>query len=472
MKIFDQILMCLHNLFRRKARTILTITGVVVGTCSIVVMISLGIGSKAQQDAMLAQMGDLQMIDVYNWSENPDLPALDDALLAEIQQLEGVEAVTPMMNTNMQLMIYSGRKDRYEMYGSIVGVYPDALEKMGFAVTEGRFFTSQDAPFSVMIGAHTDYNFRDTKKRPGQDYVYYMGEGMPSDPPFVDMMQDPLLLRTGTEKEDAKPIEKELHVVGRLEENGAKDYRTYNGIYMSVADLKNLITEYNKENGIKNIQGSGGGIIARSGNMAIVGSAPGSVSYQEVKVKVSDISYVEQVEEYIKSYGFDVSSMESIRRPMEEAAAQQQLLLGGIGAISLFVAAIGITNTMIMSIYERTREIGIMKVLGCYIRNIRTVFLMEAGFIGLIGGLLGVGLSYAISFGLNLYGASGGSLGMDSMGGMGGYYGQTGAVPLSIIPLWLVGLAILFSVAIGLLAGFYPANRAVRISALEAIKHE
>ena len=143
------------------------------------------------------------------------------------------------------------------------------------------------------------------------------------------------------------------------------------------------------------------------------------------------------------------------------------LILGSLGGISLLVAAMGITNTMIMSIYERTREIGIMKVLGCVVGDIRTVFLLEAGLIGLGGGAIGVLLSYAISFVLNMLGSGGlGSL----LGGM--YYGGGDATRISVIPIWLVGLALVFSTLIGLISGFSPANRAVKISALEAIKHE
>ena len=81
---------------------------------------------------------------------------------------------------------------------------------------------------------------------------------------------------------------------------------------------------------------------------------------------------------------------------MQEQSRNIQLVLGGIGAVSLFVAAIGIANTMMMSIYERTKEIGIIKVLGCALQNIREMFLMEAGFIGFLGGVIGVVLSYII----------------------------------------------------------------------------
>ena len=148
-----------------------------------------------------------------------------------------------------------------------------------------------------------------------------------------------------------------------------------------------------------------------------------------------------------------------------------QMILGGLGAISLLVAALGITNTMIMSIYERTREIGIMKVLGCVVRNIRTMFLIEAGAIGFMGGVIGIAQSYAISFVINMLYAAQNTGGGNAAGGMAGNTAEA-AAGISIIPLWLALGALLFSTMIGLISGFHPANRAVKISALTAIKQE
>ena len=181
------------------------------------------------------------------------------------------------------------------------------------------------------------------------------------------------------------------------------------------------------------------------------------------------------VDEAIKAMGFETYSLESVREPMQKQMQQQQLFLGSLAAISLLVAAIGITNTMIMSIYERTREIGVMKVLGCKVANIREVFLMEAGLIGFCGGLAGVGVSLAISKLLN-YLATNGSLNGENGNFLSGLMGGIGSMAmgseLSIIPGWLMISAIVFATIIGLVSGFYPANRAVKISALEAIKHE
>ena len=186
-------------------------------------------------------------------------------------------------------------------------------------------------------------------------------------------------------------------------------------------------------------------------------------------VKAEDIAYVEEIENAIHELGFtDTSSMESIRKPMEQQMQTVQLILGGLGAVSLIVAALGITNTMIMSIYERTREIGVMKVLGCVVGDIRTMFLVEAGLIGLMGGIVGIGVSYLLSAIINHLVSSG--QGGSMLGGMLGMAG--GGTQISLIPPWLALGAIVFAIGVGLLSGVLPANRAVKISALTAIKQE
>ena len=142
---------------------------------------------------------------------------------------------------------------------------------------------------------------------------------------------------------------------------------------------------------------------------------------------------------------------------MQKQFAMVQALLGGIGAVSLFVAAIGIANTMMMSIYERTKEIGVIKVLGCSLRNIKTMFLMEAGFIGFIGGVIGNILSFLMSVAINFLVAKSGGVGLDGN--------------LSYIPLWLVLASMGFAVFVGMAAGYFPALRAMRLSPLAAIRN-
>jgi ABC-type lipoprotein release transport system permease subunit len=186
--------------------------------------------------------------------------------------------------------------------------------------------------------------------------------------------------------------------------------------------------------------------------------------YDSILVLVTDINSVEGVRDAINDMGFHADSMFfDWLGSMQEQSQTMQLFLGAIGAVSLFVAAIGIANTMIMAIYERTKEIGVMKVIGARIKDIKRLFLLEAILIGFIGGALGVLLSLGIAFLLNNFG---GALGNIMSGG-----GVSGS-RLSIIPLWLCVTALGFSSLVGLLAGYFPARRAMNLSALAAIRME
>jgi len=124
---------------------------------------------------------------------------------------------------------------------------------------------------------------------------------------------------------------------------------------------------------------------------------------------------------------------------------------------------------MVMSIYERTREIGVMKVIGANLRDIRRMFLIEAGMIGFIGGVIGVGVSLLLSLLMNtvLYDII--SIALSQIGGGFGYGAET---VISVIPLWTVFAAVAFSTLIGVIAGYSPASRAMKLSALESLKNE
>ena len=148
-------------------------------------------------------------------------------------------------------------------------------------------------------------------------------------------------------------------------------------------------------------------------------------SYEQVYVKVDDLKNVTDVETAIHELGFtNTYSMNQQREEMQQQVIKSQMIFGGIAAVSLFVAAINIINTMTMAIYERTREIGVMKVLGCELGSIRTMFLLESSTIGFIGGLIGVAFSLLASFVLNnlstILAAFGQGGGLDLSGLMGG----------------------------------------------------
>ncbi len=446
MRIGDMVRVSLSNLWKRKVRTLLTVTGVVVGTCAIVVMISLGLGMQKTMQESLAQMGDLTIISIYNYQANPDAAPLDDEALKKIREMEHVAVVTPSYDPENWgfCTIKSGK---YQYDSGIVGVDMSALAALGYELQEGELpQPNEQGNYDgiVLFSSESVYNFRNPKKNNGF-FMGGMGSSSGEEPP-VNVLEDKLeIVINKTEESSKKQPTYKVTCPGILMTDWSKQPSPYS-VFMDVNYMRKLEQEYKKLNGIKEDQNK-------------------KFAYQTVIVKVTDMKYVAEVEDAIKAMGYtNTNSMESIRKPLEEQSRQQQMIFGGLGAISLFVAALGITNTMIMSIYERTREIGVMKVLGCVVGDIRTMFLMEAGTIGFIGGVIGLGISYLLSFLINTFGGgSGGNI--NTIGGMG-----IGGV--SIIPWWLALGALVFATMVGLVSGFSPANRAVKISALTAIRQE
>ena len=442
MKIVDILAMCLRNLWRRKVRTLLTVFGVVIGTCSIVVMISLGVGISEQQMSWINEMGDLTVITVYRDWENQDVK-INDEMLESIKRIDNVTAATPFLYVDTY-QITLQYKDRYSYQGSLYAVDLSALESLGYTAAEGRLPGESDDKKGLVFGSNAAYQFIDTKRSRNNMIDPTPDEQGRVKDPFVDAMHDKMTFEINDEKHewgklDGKVYDSKVRAVAVLAEEESANYQfdKIYSIYMDISYYNELQKAYNKENGIKSSE----------------------VNYDQVYVKASSVDTVDDVEAALKELGVRTSSMNSMRDEIKKQMMTIQLVLGGIGGVSMLVAALGITNTMVMSIYERTREIGVMKVLGCKLHNIRSIFLWEAGLIGLIGGIAGIAISYGLSALLNILLASYGGIGY-------------GAANLSIIPLWLDGVGMLFATGVGLLSGFYPANRAVKISALEAIKHE
>jgi len=452
----DLFSLCMQNLFRRKSRTILTVLGVVIGCCAIVIMVSIGIGSREAQEKMLSQMGDLTLINVYyySWDSANSEVKLNDAALDSFRAIPGVELVTPMLEVyDIPIKICAGVGGRYETrWVTLVGMSDYAPERLEYGLLEGEY--AGEGSFAVLVGERFAYNFADTKRPEGYNMVQWWRDAVWDEEtgtytnlpdPYFNVMDAPMELRI--EIEGKNPIKQKLTVTGVMKEDYSKNYVTSEGMIMRLDDLLVLREQYRRAAGIK---------------------TENEDTYEQVIVKVKEINQVGEVEKTIKAAGYNTSSMESIREPMEAEARQQQMILGGLGAISLLVAAIGIMNTMIMSISERTREIGIMKALGCFLRDIRTEFLMEAGMIGILGGVIGLILSFAISIIMNVVSSQ---MPVTSVADLFAILGNVGS-RMSVIPAWLALFALVFSALIGLVSGYYPASRAVRISALEAIKRE
>lgn len=433
----DMIDMALRNLLKRKVRTVLTVLGVVIGTASIVVMVSIGIGMNEGFAQQLESWGSLQVINVYpsggmvydETSDSMKQEKKQDELNAKavdtFRQMEHVEAVSPVIEEYMYLTA-----GKYVADASIMGIEPGAMEALGYNVVEGRALTAEDSKAIVVGGGVEFYNPK---------LSWEMRQT--SEPPQVDVLNEKISItydwNYGTRNADKsiKPVK--VDAVGKLSSEGSDSWR----VIMPIKELEKIQKARReweqKKNGSNN---------SSNRNQ--------SKEYQQVLVKVDEMDNVQSVQQQIKDLGFRASSLTDELNAMKETTKMLRLVLGAIGAVSMVVAAISITNTMVMAIYERTKEIGIMKVIGASLKDIKGLFLTEAAFIGFSGGVIGIVVSFGISFIVNIVAS------------------RQGSTMQSSIPLWLALGGVAFATGVGILSGYLPAKRAMKLSALTAIKTE
>ncbi|WP_321008441.1 ABC transporter permease, partial [Hungatella effluvii] len=280
------------------------------------------------------------------------------------------------------------------------------------------------------------------------------------DVPDIDFMNKPIFVifdtdayyqsQNGSTTEGGTPVKapkKYLLPTSGLVEGGLEDWNNYSySVYVDIDMLKSQLKQVFKKKPIPNQPTNKKG---KPFNYFV---------YEQAVVEVDDMKNVTEVQKIINDMGFQANSNMDWLEQSQKQSNMVQAVLGGIGAVSLFVAAIGIANTMMMSIYERTKEIGIIKVLGCDMGNIRNMFLLESGFIGFMGGVIGIVLSYGISFIANKFLSGQFLVGIEG--------------DLSRIPPWLSVSAVGFAIFVGMAAGFFPSLRAMKLSPLAAIRNE
>lgn len=482
MKFHDLLALSLNNLKRRKLRTFLTVLGVIIGTASIVVMVSLGIGQSELQTEMISSYASLTTVTVRGgesakyYSEDFASAAkeepqyIKDETIDAFRRLPYVTGASPILSVSVV-----AKQGAYEnSYLQLSGVNRTYLEKIPLG--EGSIPPENDKQLQFIYGNMIAREF--TNAKTGEGY-WQTGEE-----PDVDLMNKPVFIIFNTDQywqsknsgssgmagsaaadagdsgEDGavkvSAPKKYIIPTAGIVKGGPDDYNQY--AYSVYCDVEALKTQLKTVFRNKPIPGQ---------PTTKKGKPYNYFTYDQAEVYVDDMSHVKEVQDAITAMGFQASSNMEWVESNQKSMRVQQAVLGGIGAVSLLVAAIGIANTMMMSIYERTKEIGVMKVLGCDMDAIRDMFLMESGFIGLMGGAVGIALSYGISAVINfLYQRNQMAMAAQA-GGMTDLMGD-----ISRIPLWLTGLALVFAVGVGMLAGFFPARRAMRLSPLTAIRNE
>jgi putative ABC transport system permease protein len=443
MKFLDLVRLVFGNLNRRKGRVALTAIGVIIGTAAVVILVSLAIGLQRNANEQLYGIGDLTQIQVMpaygdggviyagigggggggdGGLQQPVL--ITNAALEQMRQIPGVQAVIPRDYCMAYVIM---RYKRLEGGANIIGVGTQNLADLGLVASHGQVELARG---SVIIGPMVAANFYDPSLRPGQE--------PPPPPDLYDQTVSFVMIKWD---QNGNEIRRTVtyKVAGVLAETaGESDW----SIFMRLDDVK-AINEWSLGRRINyNKDGY---------NMAIV--------------KVETVDRVMEVNDAITALGFQTYTPQSFVEGINNFYLVLQVIFGGVGAIALLVAAIGIANTMAMAILERTREIGLMKAVGATNRDVLSIFLGEAAGIGLLGGLGGVLIGWLAGQGINVI----------ALVYLANQSAETGGLPPSVAvytPFWLPVFALVFSVLIGLLSGLYPALRAATMIPVNALKYE
>jgi len=437
MRFLDLLRLIISNLGRRKARVALTAIGVVIGTAAVVILVSMAIGLQQSANQQLYGIGDLTQIQVSpNYMEGPmpvgsgaavnQVPiqtVITNQSLQDFAAIPGVENVIPrdfLMATSVI------RHDRLEAGVGIMGVGGDDLTILGLNAKQGTTVLTKGA---AVIGAMVPTQFYSRQYRPGQE--------SPAPPDLLDQQVKLELIKWD---EQGNEIRKafQVEIVGILEENRADDW----SVFMRLEDVT-LFNEW---------------ALGRRINRAKDG-------YPNVVVKVSDVKDVIDITELLTNMGYQAYTPQTFVQGIDNFYLILQVTFGGVGAIALLVAAIGIANTMAMAILERTREIGLMKAIGATNRDVLLTFLGEASGIGFLGGLGGILVGWLAGQVLNVL----------AMVYMAGQAAQQGGPPPSLAansPPWLMIFALVFATLIGLMSGIYPALHAATMVPVSALKYE
>jgi putative ABC transport system permease protein len=456
MRFTDYIETSFSNLWKMKLRTFLTTFGVVIGIGALVAMFAFGKGVQNNITNTFNELGLMNYISVYPASGryardrhfDPDSRAfnrpvgevnqtsrpLDDEFINELLSQNGVEAAFPEIR--FPAMFRLGKHETFEMIQAL----PAKICKSGFIkLREGSFYNSDDAN-SVLVSDSLlrRLGIKDTKNVIGMQVeisTVALDLSIESIPNIVTFMQGNGLPFTG--KNYSFTIS---GVIERMGMTGPVPMRS------------DIILPSGTSEKMKKIQITNIADIFQSINQP--------KGYSMAGIILKDPKYVDSVKKYVEDSGFRTFALIDQLDEIKTAFIFVDLFLFAIGMIAITVASLGIINTLVMSILERYKEIGIMKAVGASNSDVKKIFLFEAGLIGFLGGVFGLALGWGVSMVANFIANQ--------------ILARQGAPHMSYFsfPLWLCLGSIIFAIFISLLAGIYPTLRASRVDPVVALRHD
>ena len=458
MKGYDLFELAVRNLRQSKLRNGLTTIGISVGVASLVAMLSLGVGLQQLATKRLAGSGMFDTVFVTSKQDfrgfdreedqkdqHPEnAPVLDDAARQKMLHLQYVTEVEPEIRVMGQI-VYGGQTH----FGFVTGLPMSAHVNEAFDSMQGKFFSRPDADEVILLKDFARaLDPADPNELIGKEITLHYGEHQPLAADSESSGRPDMSGDQGSANSDGgygfSVVRKtqQLKVVGIVDEEPYGGMRTVSRgrIYLPV----DLMEKLN---------------MAQFGDMRSPLRGSGK-TFMTLTVRVSDPAKVAQVQDAIKQMGFRTFSVLDATKSLRRFFTVLDLFLGIFGSLALAVATLAIINTLVMAVLERRREIGVMKAIGASDGDVKRLFFAEAGAMGFFGGILGVGLGFAIGKAINV-----GT----------GIYLRNHKLPAEavwILPPWLIGAAIGFSILVSLAAGLYPASRAARLDPVQTLKYE
>jgi len=446
-KVRDLSDLAFRNLREAVLRNSLTTLGVAVGVASLVAMLSLGVGLQQLATSRLAKSGLFDSIFVTpktnlrgpgggppgTRTPAPKARPLDADARAEIYRMPNVIEVYPQIRFFTEVR-YDGKP-----FATMVAGLPESSKASGaFDGMQGSFFSSPKADEAILQAEFAKELNPQTTSLIGKDLVlrYAERQSLPAQP------GDPADNSGGF---SVVPKEKHLRIIGVVETEPASGFGGFASgrLLIPLPLAENLRAA--QVNDLRDI---------------LRDSSTDKPTYSSLTVRVKSPSLVETTEDQLKALGFSAFSLLDASKSLRIFFSVFDLLLGIFGSLALAVATLGIINTLVMAILERRREIGVLKALGAADGDVKQLFFVEAGVMGLFGGMLGTLLGWLIgrslTLGTNLY------LHRQNLPG----------VDISSVPWWLVLGGIGFAVLVSLAAGLYPASRAARLDPVQALRYE
>jgi putative ABC transport system permease protein len=452
MKAGDLGELALRNLREAVLRNSLTTLGVAVGVASLVAMVSLGVGLQELATKRLSNSGlfDTVLVTARRNIQGMRRPAatplppkaeraLDDDARKELEHLPNVVEVYPQIRFPTEV--------RYNRnpYSTIVAGVPDSARGNGsYDGIQGSFFSGPNADEAILQIEFAKDLSEQTATLIGKDLVVRYAERQALAPQAVTSGANGEASDAATGGFSIVPREKKLRIVGIVETEPAAGFGGFgSGRLLIPLEVASALRA------------------AQVNDLRDAVRAPtGKPVYASLTVRAKSPSQIETIENAIKTMGFGTFSLLDASRSLKLFFTIFDALLFIFGSLALAVATLGIINTLVMAILERRREIGVLKALGAADRDVKQLFFVEAGVMGLFGGILGVGFGWfigrALTWGTNIY----------------LHRQNLPSAHVFSVPWWLVLLSILFSVGVSLAAGLYPASRAARLNPVEALRYE